>query len=172
MRGKEDKVKTVWAHTQKERTNWWDIPEVTARWNFLISGDAAVDHCGYVAKNYLGQINDLSALSLGCGTGSKELRWAELEKFSHIDAYDLSPSRIEAANYAAAKNGRSKLINYQVGDIQRIPLRENHYDLVLAEGSLHHLSPLRKIIPRIGDFLKPRGYFIVNDSKLHSKKYY
>jgi ubiquinone/menaquinone biosynthesis C-methylase UbiE len=162
-RRKEEKVKVVWAHTQGEPTNWWDIPEVTARWNRLISGDAGVDYCAYVANNYLAKKNSLTALSLGCGTGSKELRWAELEKFSRIDAYDLSPSRIEVAQDSAVKNGRGTLINYQVGDIQRILLSENSYDLVLAEGSLHHFTPLREILPRISSFLKPQGYFIINE---------
>jgi SAM-dependent methyltransferase len=162
-RGKEGKVKAVWAHTQGEPTNWWDIPEVTARWNRLVSGDAGIDYCAYVANTYLDQRSSLTAMSLGCGTGIKELRWAELEKFSRIDAYDLSPSRIEAAKDSAVENGRSAILNYQVSDIQRIPMCENHYDLILADGSLHHFSPLADILRRISAFLKPEGYFIVNE---------
>ena len=48
---KKKKVEKSWEHTQNPPTNWWDIPAVRERWNFLISGNVNVDYCDYFIKN-------------------------------------------------------------------------------------------------------------------------
>ncbi len=161
--GKRGKIEKSWKHIKKPPVNWYDIPEVKKRWNYLISGNAKIDHYEYIFRKHFSGKKNLRALSLGCGTGHRELKWAELGSFKSIDAYDLSKPRIEFARKEAEKRGYSNIINYCVADIYKIKEHNNYYDIVLAEHSLHHFSPLRSLLFKINNFLKPDGFFIVNE---------
>lgn len=163
MSREQQRVKAAWAHTDNPPTNWWDIPAVRTRWNQLVSGTASVDYHEYISQKWFKGRDSLCALSLGCGTGHNELIWAGLGKFNCIDAYDLSEQRIQTAIEAAVANGYSNKINYSIGDIFGIEMQEDHYDVILVEQSLHHFSPLDKILERIRKFLKSDGYFIINE---------
>lgn len=157
------RVKAAWVHTDSPPTNWWDIPEVTMRWNQLVSGNAKVGYREYILQKWFGDREHLRALSLGCGTGHNELEWAKFGKFSRIDAFDLSEQRIQFANVVAAEKEYGQHIHYRVGDVFGIEMKENLYDVILAEHSLHHFSPLEQILLRIRKFLNPDGYFVVNE---------
>lgn len=161
--GKQKKIKKSWKNIKKSSSNWYNIPEVKERWNYLISGNVKVDYYEYIFRKYFSDRKNLKALSLGCGTGHNELEWAKLGAFKKIDAYDLSETRIEFAKKQARENGCGNIINYQVADIYNIEKCDNSYDIILVEHSLHHFSPLKDILLKINGFLKPDGLFIVNE---------
>jgi ubiquinone/menaquinone biosynthesis C-methylase UbiE len=160
---KSAKVKNTWSTTNSPPNNWWDIPAVQARWNFLISGDEEIDYCDYITGKYLNNNSSLKALSLGCGSGERELRWAEMSQFASIDAFDLSENRIKYAIQIANQECKGHIINYQVGNIYDIEMQEDFYDIVFAEQSLHHFSPLETLLLKIENTLKHDGYFILNE---------
>lgn len=157
------KVKATWSSAQEDKSNWWDVPAVMKRWNYLITGDEQVDYCDYIAGKYLIDKKSLRGLSLGCGGGGRELRWAQTNKFARIDAYDISDVRIQQAIAMSEKYGFSEIINYKVKDAFQIEAEENSYDVIFGEGALHHFSPLETIMRRAFKFLKPGGCFIVNE---------
>jgi len=161
--GRRERIESSWEHVHNPPTKWWDIPAVRDRWNYLISGDVEVDYYEYVSRKYLCGREPVNALSLACGTGHRELRWVELGKFKRIDAYDLSEGRIRYATEKASEKGYGEIIKYRVADVFDIKTRESYYDVVLAEQSLHHFSPLEEILLRMDRFLKANGYFIVNE---------
>ena len=156
------RVRSAWHHTTSQSIAWYDLPAVQRRRNVLISGDADVDHYRYFADKYLAGGQRLG-LSLGCGTGAIEMRWAETGRFRRIDAYDLSESRIEAARSRAQQRGYGHILNFQVADVFTIPFDENSYDVVITEGSLHHFSPVEDIVLKIKRILKPDGYYVLNE---------
>lgn len=161
--GKQRRIKSAWSHVNAPPTNWWDIPAVNRRWNTLITGSATMGYHQYIVQKWLGDKNDLLALSLGCGTGHNELTWASFHKFERIDAYDLSTQRIQAAASMATGSGYENVIRYAVGDVFDIDIHTDFYDVIMVEQSLHHFSPLEKILVRIADFLKKDGYLLVNE---------
>jgi SAM-dependent methyltransferase len=63
----------------------------------------------------------------------------------------------------AKHEGLNEIINYRVRDIFKIEMPENLYDVVFAESSLHHLSPLKETLIKVNRCLKPGGFFIVNE---------
>ena len=79
---KTGRVRHTWRNPAAAPTNWWNLPYFEERWNRLASGDPAVDHISYLASRHLSQ--GRSALSLGCGSGAQELRWAETGRFSRL----------------------------------------------------------------------------------------
>ncbi len=153
----------LWDRIVQPLKNWWDIPQVMERWNRLVSGDSSVDYLRYYTGKYLADRKGLAALTVGCGSGHRELEMEELGIFSRIDSIDISRARVEYAKRLAADSAKGRKINYIVGDIFNIELEEGGYDLVLAEQALHHLSPLDTAVRRIEKFLKPGGYLIFNE---------
>ena len=158
---KKSRVKKAWAHASNPPDKWWNIPEIRRRWNTIITGDQNVDFREYIAKKYLNG-GSLSALSLGCGYGLTELEWAGQGVFKKIDAYDLSENRIKQAIINAKQKGLSDVLNFHVGDVNVTDIKD-YYDVVIAEGILHHLSPLNEALIKINKFLKPNGYLIINE---------
>jgi ubiquinone/menaquinone biosynthesis C-methylase UbiE len=158
-----EKVKNTWSITNIPPINWWDIPAVQSRWNYLVSGDRDIDYNQYISEKYFKEKHALQALSLGCGGGERELRWTEMDKFNLIDAYDLSKERIDYATKVANQSSYGKQLNYQVGNIYEIDIKDDYYDVIFAEQSLHHFSPLKDLLVKIERTLKADGYFILNE---------
>ncbi|HNX97599.1 MAG TPA: class I SAM-dependent methyltransferase [Candidatus Aminicenantes bacterium] len=139
------------------------IPQLRRRWNRMISGYPTVDHRQFVTCRYLEGRQGLVALSLGCGEGGNEAAWAATGRFARIDALDLSPSRIAAAQAMACDRHLEEILHFQVADVPRQPFPLPHYDVVLCEHSLHHLAPVAKTIAAISSALAPDGLLVVAD---------
>ena len=159
----ETKVKKAWKHVQNPPVSWYNIPAVRTRWNVMITGNPAIEYQEYITQKYLADRQSLKALSLACGNGHRELIWVKNKKFERIDAYDLSEDRIAYARKSAYEAGYGDIIHYNVNNVYSLPLKNEYYDVVLAEQSLHHFTPLQGIMERINSFLKPGGLLIVNE---------
>jgi ubiquinone/menaquinone biosynthesis C-methylase UbiE len=157
------KIKATWSNSSRRSAHWWAVPAVQRRWNYLISGDSSTDYRDYICHKYLPDRQSLRGLSLGCGSGAKALQWAETNKFSHIDACDLSESNIKHARNMAAQKGLGGIVSFQADDVYNMEVQENSCDIIIGESSLHHFSPLETILQRTAGFLKQDGYFIVNE---------
>lgn len=162
-KGKTSRVKDQWKITNKERFSWWIIPEVLKRYNYLITGDENVSYYQYVSEKYFSNRENLIGLSLGCGTGKRELEWVRFSDFRKIEAYDISESSIDIARQEAREAGYANIIDYKVGDIYSIELAENRYDAIFVEQSLHHFSPLEALLARISKWLSSSGLLVVNE---------
>ena len=153
----------IWEHTECPERHWWEIPEVRARWNLMITGDVNTDYFTYFHSRHIGAGRRLEGLALGCGTGHNELELASLGYFKSIDAYDLSPARIEQARERAAAVSHGKIVDYAVGDVFSVELPQDAYDMIIVRQSLHHFSPLESALERIVGALKPGGWFVFNE---------
>lgn len=163
MHYRETKITERSRTAADEPKSWLEIPAVSKRINYLISGNPDVDYYEYISRKYLANKGPLTALSLGCGGGYRELRWAEVANIKRMDAYDRSEARIMSAIDEAKRKGYGEILNFRVADVRRLDVLQNHYDLVLTQDSLHHLVPLQKILRDIHDFLKPDGLFVANE---------
>ena len=163
FRGRNKKVLSAWEHVGSQRSSWWDLDAVIQRWNRLMTGDPAVGYQQYVARKYLSRGRGFRAVSIGCGTGNKEVGWASTGKFGTIDAYDLSPSRIQYARELAAKSKWKNKLNFQTGDVRALQLAPATYDVVVFDHSLHHCSPLGPVVQKVHRWLKEDGILVLNE---------
>jgi ubiquinone/menaquinone biosynthesis C-methylase UbiE len=161
--GKLGRIKAAWQHEQSPVIGWGAIPTIQQRMNLLVSGDEKIDYCEYISSKYLAGKNSLRGLSLSCGSGENELRWAQTNKFSRIDACDLSENRIQHAKIMANDEGFGDILNFYIGDVFNIKKKDPIYDVVLCSSSLHHFSPLEHILQIVINILKPGGIFVVNE---------
>ena len=96
------------------------------------------------------------ALDLGCGTGRHAVLLAE--RFTHVDAIDLSLPMIEIAR---AKRSRPN-ITYQQADLLTTT-GSREYDLVLSVMTLHHVPDLHVALTLSKELLAPGGRIVVVD---------
>ena len=162
--GKEGaRVERSWRHTVSAPANWWDLPAVQTRWNLLISGNAATDSYRYISRKHFAKRRTLRGVSLGCGSGERELRWAKASGNLVIDAYDLSKPRIDQAVANAERARLSGRVKFHIADVHTLDLAADSCDIVFTEGSLHHFSPVSTILDNIKRWLTPGGLYVVNE---------
>ncbi len=152
-----------WDHLEYPPKNWWDIPAVMERWNVMISGDARVDYVDHFMARHLAGRRAMRALSLGSGTGAREIALARTGAFSRIDGVDASKARIAYAERRARDAGVGGIVGYEAGDAARLDSGRGPYDVIIAEQFLHHVSPLAPALSRIGALLGPGGFFMFNE---------
>ena len=152
-----------WGHTSSARSNWWDLDEVTKRWNRLITGNANLAYQDYVGKKYLGGKRNLQAISVGCGTGQKEIQWAATKRFRTISGFDISGPRIAFAREQARKSTWNDSLRFSIGDVFHLDLPASSFDVAIFDNSLHHCSPLGPVLDRTAEWLKEDGILVVNE---------
>lgn len=159
----EDRIISSWSHTNGPAIYWLDIPQVRKRVNAMITGSPNTTYHHDIAQRYLQNGGMVKALSLGCGTGKKELQWAETGCFQSIDAYDISEKRIRMAREELKGTRFQNIIKYHVGNIEDIIYPDAKYDIVIFDHSLHHFSSIDSLLQHVHNALKPNGFLIANE---------
>jgi SAM-dependent methyltransferase len=157
------RVRRKWNEIEAEPGQWWVVGEVRRRWAEMVSGDPDVDFREYVAGKYLRDRRGLIGCSPGCGTGEREMAWAATGRFERFDAFDLSPVRIDVARAEAERRGLDHVLRFEVADVTDAPFDGGGYDVIVAEHSLHHFSPLHAVLRVLEDALRPDGFFFVDE---------
>lgn len=154
-----DRVTSKWNH-YVSATDFWIIPEIQQRWNKMITGNAQMEYEHYVAQKYFAQSSGLKFLSVGCGDGSHERKFAHYDCFASVEAIDISEKRIEKAKLLAEKEGLR--IKYHSGDFTKNNFERESFDVILFNSSLHHFENLDQFLAKhVKSLLKPNGYLII-----------
>ncbi|MDP4878484.1 MAG: class I SAM-dependent methyltransferase, partial [Opitutales bacterium] len=74
---------------------------------------------------------------------------------------------VEFGSELAAKNGFTNL-NYKLGDIEAVPLKDSSFDLALLSQALHHAQHPEKAIAEAYRILKPGGQIMIIDLMEHN----
>ena len=161
---KQNRTKSSFNEIDFEAANWWSIPEVKNRLAEKATGDRNLSYEDYVVENHLKGREGLRLLSLGCGIGSHELRFARHQTvFSEVVGVDISDKLVSQANKVAEQEGLTNL-SYKVGDVNRLIIAPNTFDVVLFHASLHHFSPIEKLLGEtVFSLLKPDGLLVINE---------
>ena len=98
---------------------------------------------------------DRCILDIGCGTGA--FAAAALERFpdSHVWGMDLSDGMLaQCEARCSATPGRLHLVQ---GDSQRLPFRDDTFDVVTCSHSFHHYPAQEQVAAEMHRVLRPRG---------------
>lgn len=142
-------------------SDWWIIPEVRRRWNEKCTGKPDVEYEDYVVNKYFKGRENLTMLSVGCGAGSRERKFAKYSQFTTIMGIDIAGNQIDKAMKLAANEGFEN-VYYEVMDFSKHSLAEQSFDLILFNSSLHHFSKVQwlmrnKVLP----LLKKDGILVI-----------
>lgn len=155
------RTKSSFNETGIRNANWWIIPQVKARWNYLITGDRNIPYEAYISEKY----NDGEAkklISIGSGICSHELQLARLNPNWEITCLDFSEKLLQSAEETAKKEGLTNM-NFLVKDIYQHPLPDEYYDLVLFHSSLHHFKGLDEFIRKVHQCMPVHGKLFINE---------
>jgi SAM-dependent methyltransferase len=158
----DSRTASAWSHTHYPRKNWGSLPGIEQDWNRRITGGWEKDFRPVIAEKYLSS-GPNRALSIGCGTGSNEIKWAASGAFQKIDAFDLSPERIENAVGRAETSGYGDVLNFFVAGFSEISGLPGAFDCVIAENALHHAIELEETVQSCHDALRDGGLFLLKE---------
>ncbi len=113
-----------------------------------------------LAELYLKQRNIESVLSLCCGFGYVERQLvSKLDTIKECLGIDIAEGALVIARQRAKEEGMESL-KYSVADLNNYNWGDKKYDLVIANGALHHISNLEEVFAGIRQSLKPGGILI------------
>lgn len=116
--------------------------------------------------------HDAKLLDVACGTGKLlELAQEELSlKPEQLSGIDLTPAMIDVAR----NKPKIKEANLVVGSVEKMPWKDNKFDVVTTTFSFHHFASEKSLF-EIKRVLKPDGILAIGDlcppSWLSSKKF-
>lgn len=142
-------------------SDFWIIPQVRSRWNEKCTGDPNLEYEDYVIPKFFSKATGLKMLSVGCGTGSRERKFAKYSNFDRIDGIDLAENQIKEARKLASDLHLNS-INYIVGDFVSHNFDPKSYDLILFNSSLHHFNDIPNLLQtKVLPLLKDEGHLIL-----------
>lgn len=97
------------------------------------------------------EYSELHVLDLGCGVGRNCIVIAQQYKHipCSIDCVDILDLAIEKLCFNAEKYGVSKSIQGVVKPIEKYPVLENYYDLILAISALEHVDSEESFVNKL-----------------------
>ena len=101
---------------------------------------------------------------LGAGEGLISQLLAR--RAEQVTCVDNSPKMVEFGRDLAEKNGFSNL-EYQLGDIEKVPLEDESVDLALLSQALHHAQHPEAAVQEAFRILEPGGELIIIDLLEH-----
>jgi len=145
--------------------NWWSSSACLAYYNHAVCGEPrtlASEGCRVrLAKALRGRVLD-RGVSIGCGTGAKEIALLTDGLVQHFDLWEIAPHIGEVGAKDAAAAGVGDRVTYSIGDAFKTD-PNGAYDLVYWDHSLHHMSDVDGALAWSVAALKPGGFVLIND---------
>lgn len=153
------------------RLHWWEDTTTLRHINMLVCGSPLEQlHAGFhriIVEKLLASNprTTIRALSVGCGTGAKEIdliRSADGRLKFAFHCFDVSSVAIECATNLALQEGLDQQISFKLADAFSLDLGEE-WDLVYWNNSLHHMLDTAQAIAWSSSRLRQGGLFAMDD---------
>jgi len=102
-------------------------------------------------------------ISVGCGSGFKEIALVEQNLVSSFDCFELSHERILHGEKIAKEKGLSEVVRFFHGDAFELVTTSESYDFVHWNNSLHHMMNVNDAIKWSKEVLVSGGLFYMDD---------
>jgi ubiquinone/menaquinone biosynthesis C-methylase UbiE len=99
-------------------------------------------------------------LDIGCGTGELVVKLKDYRNDMSIHGIDMSTEMISIAKSKVEGGGN---VNFQVGDVEKMPYDNNYFDCITCSHSFHHYPDKRKAIQEMFRVLKDKGKVMIID---------
>ena len=161
-----------WTRKTKERpyqgpTRWWQHPIIVRHVNRSICGapvdGPAAGDVSLLERRVPERVFD-KGISVGCGSGGKEMTLMRAGLVSHFDLYEISDARIQQGQELADRHGLANRITWhnRTVDFESAALDAEH-DLVYWNNALHHMFDVDQAVQWSKRALQPNAYLYVND---------
>jgi ubiquinone/menaquinone biosynthesis C-methylase UbiE len=118
-------------------------------------GDIEVEHFHryFVAREYCRE-KDVLDLASGEGYGAAFLSQAARS----VVGLEIAPDAVEHARHSFARDN----LEYMVGDVRKIPLGDDKFDVVVSFETIEHIYEQEQFVAEVKRVLRPGGLFIVS----------
>jgi ubiquinone/menaquinone biosynthesis C-methylase UbiE len=103
------------------------------------------------------------ALDVGCGPGQFTILAAEALPDTEVWGIDLAPTMIELARRHASESSAAGRLHFEVGDAEKLPFPDRHFDAVLSSGSIKHWPDPAAGLREIHRVLAPGGRAFIGE---------
>lgn len=100
--------------------------------------------------------------ALDIATGSGHTAFALAPHVARVVGLDLTPEMLEEARKLRADRAISN-VDFQVGDVHRLPFPNGTFDLVTSRRAPHHFSHILRALSEMARVLRPSGRLVVDD---------
>ncbi|MCT7950804.1 class I SAM-dependent methyltransferase [Ancylothrix sp. C2] len=142
-------------------------PEVMDTWQEAIEYDAMdftqVNRAFAESVIQLAPPAPATILDAGTGTARIPIFIAQMRPNWQITCIDLSENMLKIGAENIEKAGLESQINLQLIDAKKMPYPDAHFDLVISNSIVHHLSDPLPFLCEIKRVLKPAGAIFLRD---------
>ncbi len=163
----DNKLKATKEQGDALRRHWWEDPHTLRHINRIVCGEP-LDGMSAGFHRRIGQIlsgrgiKKPRAISIGAGSGMKEIWLLQSNAVATVDAYELGPGMVEEGRRLAKQYGMEDRMQMHLGS----PLEEiadESYDLVYWNNALHHMPDTPAALTWSHGILKPGGLLAFDD---------
>jgi SAM-dependent methyltransferase len=169
--GDEARIGAHWSAVYQRKSErvvrWWESDYVVRQINRKVcgaplSGISSGLH-QHAVDRFAARIPFGAGISVGGGTGFKELDLIQRGLVSRFTIYDLSEYAISAGRQRAAAAGCADRCTFIGDDAFRCETRAEAYDLVYWNNALHHMLDVGEALRWSRQVLRPGGLFLMDD---------
>jgi SAM-dependent methyltransferase len=147
------------------RIRWWESRRIVRHVNRKICGrplEALGAGLPALVSRRFPDRTFPKAISVGCGTGFKEMMFVQAGLVDHFHLFELSKSRIQQGEALAEELGIADRVTFHNRD--GMSCREaGSFDLVYWNNALHHMPDVDRAIAWSRDHLNDQGIFVMDD---------
>src|SRR5258708_27501395 len=155
----------AWEREEKSHgVTWWSSAICRAYYNAAVCGElvsGTSEGCRVVLRRALNGRELDRAISVGCGTGIKELAILEDGLVRSFDLWEIANTVADEGRRNAAASGLQDRVAYHVGDAFA-EAQEGASDLGHWDHSLHHMSDVDAAVAWSVKALRPGGFAMIN----------
>ena len=124
----------------------------------------------YYRQQVLSYLPGNGNVAADLGTGSGYLLPMLLSKFDSVLAIDASQTMLKvAADCVAAEiPDRAAACEFRLGELEHLPIPDNHVDAAVACMVLHHISNPAEALQEASRIMKPGGMLVIADLLQHN----
>jgi SAM-dependent methyltransferase len=147
--------------TEAPPRNWWHSEKCRSYLNAAISSTpGSLGPISAIRQAFPGRVFG-RAVSVGCGTGAKEISYLTEGLVASFDLWDLAEGRLQLAKKAGLDRGVGDRIEIHCGNA--FASSQRRYDLVHWDHSLHHMSDVAAALSWSRAVTNEGGIIVIND---------
>jgi len=149
------------------KTRWWQHAQIIRHINRTVCGkaiDGFSAGLNVLASRLLeGQAPLQKAISVGGGTGVKEIKLVRDGIVKSIEVFEVARARIAAGEKLARAQHLEHAVHFVCGDAFELRDKAGQYDLVHWNNALHHMPDVEAAIQWSWKVLRTGGLFYMDD---------
>ena len=152
-------------HT-RQRVRWWHKQPIVEEINRRVCGKPLTrvsEGALALAREIVGERCFRRGVSVGGGSGKKEMMLLKAGLVEHFTVYELSPKRIADGRKAAKQKGLTERIEFIEQDAFTADIPDGHFDLVHWNNALHHMFDVDAALAWSKRVLAKSGFLYLDD---------